>query len=643
MELFKLRSELAKVALNLVPPMIRKSLIEQKEFCEEFQLQNNAILVFGNSEVTIPSASFFNAVRLLFADSSLEIKLNDRDEEECVMCLKIEGERLPVLSLSKGKKQLFLPGFAVLSTEKSVRLRLLDEVASDVNLPDDANERWRCILTKRPLEDDEVNEFFSDLRETPTSLSRVILSQIEQGRGSFPSLVPSSRRYYERLVGVYDGSNSIGSYASGDVQKLFSDNPEKCLNDSFIPSLLLSSHVALANNVKFEHLEDGVLVSIFEFLEKRGDRLSQLGAIEAGFRALSSNRVIEPLLMRIIKQMLDDESEGPASGFKLLSVLFVLVDGQLAQLRLLAAEPPFYRRLASLAQAALISSQLLSAGVEIDKFIEQIEGVSVMEFYFQSLVDMRLETRWVPELVSASQIKAYFLRRIMNAARTHEKNIKSMELRTLIFGKEPGNPFLPFENPSYWPPGPLEAGESAPEPPSELLEIIEAQLAAGTAESSSFVPLVNSALVYHIQQTKAEHVANILRKAGDQLENIKAEKELFALLNGLATVAASTRSRRLADELRVLIRRYRHSTQRIAAQEALRICLVVAASQRELDDWRRFVGEWFTELAFGHLEDGEGEELLSSLRCLCHLAPGLWLTCGRADAALKAYIGDLPS
>ena len=639
MELSELRSELAKVALSLVPPLIRKSLIEQREFREEFQLQNDGVLAFGNSNIAIRSSDFFNAVRSLFADSSSEIKLKDSDEEECVVRLEIEGEGLPVLSLSKGEKRLLLPGFAVFSPERGMRLRSLNEAASDVNLPDDAHERWRCILSERPLENDEVDVFFSDLRETPVSVARAILSQIERGKGSLSSLVPSSRRYYERLVGVYDGSESIGNYASGGVRKLFENLSKWSMNDAFLPALLLSSHVALTENVAFEHLEEEALVRIFGFLEKNGDKLSQLGAIEAGFRAISHKRVIEPLLTRLVEQIRDDEPEEPTSGFKLLSALFVMVDGQLAKLRVFAAEPPFYRRLASLAQAALICSQLLSSGVETDKFLEQIEGVSTMEFYFQSLVDMRLETRWVPELISSSQIKAYFLKRIMTAARKHEKNIKSVELRTLIFGKEPENPFLPFKNSNYGLPGPLEAAESAPEPPSELLEIIEAQLAAGTAEPSSFVPLVNSALFYHIDQTKAERIANIIRKTDYQLENIKSKEELFALLNGLATVAAATRSRELADELRVLIRRNRHSARRLPAQEVVRICLAAAASRREFNDWRDFVGDWFTELAFDSLEDSEGVELLSDLRCLCHLVPGLWIPCGRADAALKAYIG----
>jgi hypothetical protein len=68
----------------------------------------------------------------------------------------------------------------------------------------------------------------------------------------------------------------------------------------------------------------------------------------------------------------------------------------------------------------------------------------------------------------------------------------------------------------------------------------------------------------------------------------------------------------------------------------MRICLVAAASRADLNDWREFAGDWLTELAFGELEGDEGNVLHSYLQCLCHAVPELWVSCSRADAALKA-------
>ena len=50
-----------------------------------------------------------------------------------------------------------------------------------------------------------------------------------------------------------------------------------------------------------------------------------------------------------------------------------------------------------------------------------------------------------------------------------------------------------------------------------------------------------------------------------------------------------------------------------------------------------FVGEWLTELAFGEFKGDEGTVLHANLRYLCHVVPELWVSCGKADAALMAF------
>ena len=65
-------------------------------------------------------------------------------------------------------------------------------------------------------------------------------------------------------------------------------------------------------------------------------------------------------------------------------------------------------------------------------------------------------------------------------------------------------------------------------------------------------------------------------------------------------------------------------------------CLSAAASRSDLTEWTEFVGEWLTELAFEDLNEEEGRFLHEALKLLCQIVPQLWVTCGRADAALEA-------
>ena len=116
----------------------------------------------------------------------------------------------------------------------------------------------------------------------------------------------------------------------------------------------------------------------------------------------------------------------------------------------------------------------------------------------------------------------------------------------------------------------------------------------------------------------------------------------MATLYGVATVAAVTRSETLADELRVLVRRYTRDPQyALTTDEALRICLVAAASRKDLNDWRDFAGDWLTELAFSDLNHEQADALFSHLLCLFVAVPELWVSSGRAHAALQALLGRI--
>ena len=132
--------------------------------------------------------------------------------------------------------------------------------------------------------------------------------------------------------------------------------------------------------------------------------------------------------------------------------------------------------------------------------------------------------------------------------------------------------------------------------------------------------------------------AKALRLANYRVANVEDQSQLLGILNGLATVAAVARNPALADDLRILVRRYRHDPQfGFSIEKAMRICVVASASRENLFEWREFAGEWLTELAFDELEGDEGEILHSHLQSLLHAVPELWTSCAKAEAALKAY------
>ena len=301
--------------------------------------------------------------------------------------------------------------------------------------------------------------------------------------------------------------------------------------------------------------------------------------------------------------------------------------------------PPFYRRLASLAQAALIQRETVAAPIEVVSFCEWALNIRGEQFHLQSLVDMRQEPCWNPDFAAAHQIKADFLGRLMIAGKNYANNIACSQLKELLVGSEPGSLHSQVEFPRPYFPGPLEGQEASPNAlPDEVTGTVEAQLQAEEVGPLSFIALVNSSLIFRMDQGQADMAAETLKMGKHRLANIENRSQLLAILHGLAAVAAVSRGQALADELRILVRRYRRDSQyALSIDEALRICLVASASRQELKDWRDSVGDWLTELAFEDFQGNDGLSLHSHLQCLCHVAPELWASCGRADAALAAY------
>jgi hypothetical protein len=343
--------------------------------------------------------------------------------------------------------------------------------------------------------------------------------------------------------------------------------------------------------------------------------------------------------MSLVKQIRDDDPESKTSNFRLLSGLFFLVDGELSRSRVFSAEPPFYRRFASLSHAALIHRQLRSTAIDPKTFLGWAFHQRGEQFYMQSFVDMRLEPRWNPDYAAPAQLKADFIGRIMLATKRWEQSIKNSAILDLVLGPQSDSLQSLSDGFRAFFPGPLEGKvQSQPTLPEEWAHEIEKQLDTKEITSASFVLLVNSALLFRPGPHQAELAVKALKLGNYQLTNLHDKSELLAILNGLATVAAVSRSTNLASELQILVRKYRYDPEyKLSIEDAINLHLVAAASHEDAGRWKQFVGDSFTDLAFRDFQDQDDEILYSRLRCLCQIVPELWIKCGRAEAAVLAY------
>jgi hypothetical protein len=633
------RIAIAISALKIYPPLIRNSLLNDVSFSEEYGLKNIEMISLGDNGPSLCRSNLFDAIRAVLSGESSASLTDKEDRIWLLTCDESEGSPASLI-LTCDQQKLILPDFPELSGDLSTRIHALEDSASGMNLPLISWQYWKNILEIRPLSDHEFDIFMKDISDTPADLEQSIRN-LNGGTGiSVSDLVPNSRRYFERLVGTYDGSSSIKEYAAGSGRQFIKQLLDWRPFDGLLFSLFLSSHPALTAELSIDFLDTEHLEKIYEFLEKYGDPMSKVGALELGFHILEIRPEVEPFLLRLALQIRDDDVNGNTSDFKLFSALFVLVDGELSRTRCLSKEPPFYRRMASLAQAALIYRQLIQLGIDCQRFCDFSFRSRSEQFYMQSFADMRHEPGWRPDFADAAQIQANFIGRIRLAGARMEANLGSgsEELRDFILGNGETSSINLCGKLNQFLPGPLEGTEFRERIlPDELVHIIEEKLGEDSVNAFTFAPLINLSLICNVSDAHSRLASQALKRCNYVLPGLEGKTQLLSILYGLANVAAIFRDTALASDVRSLVRRYRSDSQfNINLDEAVLVLLVAAASYEGIILWRDFTGEVMTELAFGRLDRDECRVLHSRLLALLHSVPELWVSCARAEAALQS-------
>ena len=115
------RSILAQAALEHVPPLVRKSLLEDPSFQAEYDLFSDGVLRFSDSGLSIRRSVLFNAVRMTLS-GTVTTEITDLDNQNWdLKTIKTEQD-VPQLVISREKQQFTLPDLSILSPDSTTRL-----------------------------------------------------------------------------------------------------------------------------------------------------------------------------------------------------------------------------------------------------------------------------------------------------------------------------------------------------------------------------------------------------------------------------------------------------------------------------------------------------------------------------------------
>lgn len=638
------RGVIGEVGLRLVPEAVRQSMLADPDFLKSFGLsmKTDGTISFGNGP-KFTSSLLFTAIRQ--AEKTDEpVLLRDKQDQQWSVAIAsdVNGRKSP--QLTQDEKTIdHLEGSLLLSDEKA-RKHAFDGMANDAAWPKKDRQHWNAIISERPLTDTEVGALHEDLENSPIRFVDRLSKALGVGETSIDLLVPDNRRYYERLVGEIGIATTVQEHAHGGA----AINAEHLVawdeRDGLLLALVTGAHSDFLSVIPLKGINTATVIEIFDLLAENGDMISRLGAVQVALPLLAECPEFAEPIEKLLDSILKEDPSTETDGFSDLSRLFIFVDSELSRRGVLRGVPPFYRRLASFAQASLIQRQILAEGVDPTEFRKWIEKRFEPQFYSQSLADMRIAPRWHPDLIHADQLKQEFIGRLLGSGEMFKDKLGEGRLLEILSPtsehkhsvkalSEPLKPYFP---------GPLE-GSTPPSQhiPEEILAVIYEQLAEPELSTSSFIAAVNLANVFMLEADLAAKISELLQKGRYQLHKVVNTRELTAVLSGLAKIAAVTRSSELAKDVRVLVRRYRNDPNlQISISDAYRTLFFAASAHAELNDWCVFVGEFLENMAFSTLAKDDAEELQSLIQCMCVAEPELWTTIGAADAALSAFVAS---
>lgn len=632
---------LAGAAMRTFPRQLRAGVLGRDDFRERFGLGMDAVLSVSPIDAQFLRSELFGAARQVLsgAVSSIEVRSRQRD------AWFVTAGSPYGITLTRGGAACAVPEAVCVSPDSTVRLDWLRQQIGHYAALKSHLAAWQKTLAQRALEDDELEPLLSDLRVMPWRVSASIRQAVASGSFGPADLVPPDIRYFELLSAAPENGTGLRDYfataVAAYVRGLIDGDTREGLKWAF----LLGSHSSLADLIDVTSARRDEVVGAFAWIASHGDRVSQVAAIECGLRLLHDWPEFEPSLAAMTRAIAADKPDEPGGRLQLVSGLVALVEGEVARRNVARGRPPFWRRLVTIAHAGTLEREVLARGLDLAGIAKWALNSGGSLYYLQTLVDLRREPRWFPDFLAADQLKAEWIGRVWSAAERNRDNVPVGELSEILWGDGAASIKSQLVFPGAWLPGPLEGGlEAVRDLPAELADSIRASLEAEELTPTSFHGLVNGSLILRVDSRLSGLAAEGLRRTGYQLRRVSASDDHFSLLHGLAKVAAVTRSAELAGEVRILVRAVsRGRSKRLSPEACARIALVASAANSEQSDWAKSVGDWLTELAFSEMTAEEAVTLQSDVQSLLHIDPDLWGTCGRAEAALAAFVASTPN
>lgn len=606
------RGRMALHLIDLFPSTVRSEMLSDSELLDDLGIKKDVNVSFNYKNITFSRRELFSAIRTVYQGIENEVTLEDSDGDAWTLYCSEQGQGF---SLKKGGEVMHAEDFWPLYADIEQRIEIFKKLAKDRLFSKADFDRWMAVIKQEVVGDDQVSGLFIDLRCSPKYVEKLLRRQFREGVNDVSNLVPDNLLYYERLVGRYCGSKSVVDYCSLELNDFFSN---RVVDEIGQNDLLICLHGEISKVVSNGISDNASYQIIARRAIETCHPILLISCIEIGVINYpdSSSSIIKELLECVF-------SSKTLENLALFCSMAIYVDGELARLQIFKGMPPFYRRLASLSQAALIVKICLEEQVVFEGLDSWVENKRGYHFHCQNFIDLLNEPRWIPNYLVAEQLLNEIYGRVSNVCGSADK----CEVVEFLLGeihRESRLSLLSFL------PGPLEGNSTPATVPNEISDLLNENF-KGVPSLESYMALLNSAPFWKINEELLDRAILLLENAQHQLASVNDKDSVYQILTGLAQASCMTRSVKLAASLVALSRLYRDYIDVDSEPENyLAIGFVAGAAFEDKDDWAEYIGQWCTELSYLPMNVEAISRVSVMLGTFCILEPYLYHTCSKA-------------
>ncbi|AQR72909.1 hypothetical protein [Sphingomonas sp. LM7] len=618
------------LSLHALPDFLQVALLQDENFRARTGHALEATVEIGKASFL--RSAFWRVAQVVYAEPEAERRIADIAGNRWTLRTE-QGDGSWPLLLRRKKMGYRTRGLAGLHPDASERVAMLDALLADYGQTPASLGDWHRRLLEGPLDAAGIEALDLALRGLPGAGAAAIVDSLSANEASISLLVPPSRAYWSALLGdgpAEDLETYVTDVLPGQLARLRAEhqNPDRWL-------LLLAAHPRILGEDRFGSRTAEEWHALGRWAVEAGDPMAKAGFIELALPHVGRDAALDALIVTLADQIEALDPEDASGALHLVSSLAMFVDGELSRLGVLADWPPFRRRLASLAQAALIA-RIVDGQIDTQHFAAFCTAQRGWRFLVQNLLDLQREPRWRPDFITAGQLKHELIGRIVNAAGAMPETDMSEKLRSRFLGQEDSLRARMAYPMVFWP-GPLEGGSRLQPLPEALCEDLDRAFAEETPNLEALMLLANLAAMFAIPDDLVERAVARIRAAGPRLLALIPTERVYAQLLGLAHVAASHRAEPLADAVQVLARVSRLQVRWPVAEE-MQLALYAAASREAPSDWRRYLGNWIAELVVRNEDRDYGTQLLTWTEALCEIDPIFRTKAGSAVASLRLLL-----